>query len=1063
MSSPIASGSVSPTQNSKAECLGAEISSINKSLWDMFTAAAEKHPNEEAVCSLWQPSDHLSSRFEFEQVTAVSQTVSVINDDEVETLTPESSSAPLRWTYSQLHHKAETLAVWLSFGYFGPKYIASPILENLDGVKVKISLSNIPDESMNWHSLPEVMSSLPKESSSFVPSEDVSVVPGEELAMILFTSGTTSLPKGCPHTASNIWSATHDYDPVAPKDGRQHKWLIHTPVWHIFAVGQTIRGWRDGRSVIFPADKFDVVASLRALQQENITHIGAVPLLAKALVAHPKFPGKDSISLLYVSMGGTLIKDEDVRFCKENLGSEAVIQGFGMTEGSPMVSWRRSDPLLKNGHHIGVGKVLPELFYLDDVGKWFITGDQALIDGDGILYINGRYKDIIIRGGENLVPSKIEHCLQDLGVIAQVVGIEDTIAGEVPVAVLQTSPKDITKSSMTKAVVERLGPIYAPYSIVTLEDLQLKMFPMTATGKVRKLVLKDIVNKYFATISEAREISPNEQITSQLREIWVELMNTVPEDIPITHSVTEFADSITGLRFCKLLWSRFGQRLYLPDLERNKTIEQQAVLLVERIFHGNSSTKLSDNMSGSERESSLIASSQSSWEASHSEYGGDDLQYQEGLAKSANAVMHKFGLTWENDVEDILTIKDTFQEFAKGQRPQSYRHRIAFKVNNHDPGQVRAALERSLLNRPVLRTVLIIVPGAAAVHAVLRPSRAVYDILITQESFSHESEVQESLVDDFDEGYESRMLRAIIADVGGKSTALIITLNHSVFDALFAYAWYSDLDMFIQNPEAISTPNTPFKLFANVYQQYQDSSLALSDINFHIRRLRGISRFTYALWPSKRAPGWMIGNDKGSKNFVARDSIRNKLNSIPQPRPRLARIQDFPNMERIRSQYSVQASVIVKTAISLFNVIQTGQQYAMFKNFDAGRRWPFLPEWIADRLPSAMSIDGPTLTWTMNMIQIKPKETCGELLTRMSQDQEALSSHAHAPWHKILSGLGEDEGPIVKEAAMRQVFNWDWLLLELWYVEQGTLLLCRILGRDAIRYQRSQWLREQIA
>lgn len=127
---------------------------------------------------------------------------------------------------------------------------------------------------------------------------------------------------------------------------------------------------------------------------------------------------------------------------------------------------------------------------------------------------------------------------------------------------------------MTKAIIEKLSPIYVPYSILTLEDLQLNAFPMTATGKIKKIELKKIVNDYFATISEPNETSTNEQMTAQLRGIWAELINTVPEDISIKDPVTNFADSITRLRFCKILWSRFGQRLYLPDLEKNDTIEQ---------------------------------------------------------------------------------------------------------------------------------------------------------------------------------------------------------------------------------------------------------------------------------------------------------------------------------------------------------------------------------------------------------------------------------------------------------------------------------------------------------
>ncbi|TGO57612.1 hypothetical protein BOTNAR_0198g00200 [Botryotinia narcissicola] len=807
-----------PVGQLKAECLGPKIPGLNQSLWDMFAAAADKHFNEEALCSLWQPPDHLSSRLEIGQTDPETHITPITNENRVGMVTPKSCSASLRWTFGQLREKAESLATWLKqrgcikgdnlvvfvwnsaewvlflwaaarlkmpFVPLDPRssdkdvmnYLSLappqvlvvldpdmfPILESIGNVKVRISLSKVSEGRMNWHSLPGLMGNLPIENISFTPLNDDGKEPGHELAMILFTSGTTSVPKGCPHTASNIWSATFDYDPVARKNGCQNKWLIHTPVWHIFAIGQAVRGWRDGSSVVFATEKFDVTASLRALQKENITHVGAVPLLAKALVAHPEFPGKDSLSLSYVTMGGTLIKDEDVRFCKEHLGSDAVIQGSGMTEGSPIVSWRRDDPMLKNGYHLGVGKVLPgarlkicspksnvplnkdeagelhiggtsvidgylngidsESFYTDDVGKWFITGDQATIDADDVLYISGRSKDIIIRGGENLVPSKIEYCLQDLGITAKAIGLEDSIAGEVPVAVLQSCSKEITKAHMAKAIVETLGQAYALHSIITLDDLHLKAFPMTATGKIRKVELKDIVNKHFATISEAKKTNPSEKLIAQLRGIWAELTNATPDQISVEDDVTNFADSITRLRFCKILWTRIGQRLYLPDLEKNNTIEQQTKLLMERSYHEDSSTFISDNVSYIDGQSNPNASHQSGRKVPHSQ-GGNMRQHHHTLIETTNAALQKFGLTWENDIEDVLAIKDTFQGFAKGQRPKSYRHRIALEIKDNSSSQVRAALEKSLLTRPVLRTILVEVSGAPAVHAVLRPSQA---------------------------------------------------------------------------------------------------------------------------------------------------------------------------------------------------------------------------------------------------------------------------------------------------------------------------------------------------
>ncbi|KAA8570135.1 hypothetical protein EYC84_002466 [Monilinia fructicola] len=278
--------------------------------------------------------------------------------------------------------------------------------------------------------------------------------------------------------------------------------------------------------------------------------------------------------------------------------------------------------------------------------------------------------------------------------------------------------------------------------------------------------------------------------------------------------------------------------------------------------------------------------------------------------------MQEFGLTWEKDVEDILTIKDTFQEFAKGQRPTV----ISSQGSLQSQGLQSWPGSRSV--REVSSKATNFAhhfgkrPRCDSFHFVLRPSQIAYDILITQESFSHESEVQETLVDDFDERFEARMFKAIVADIGGNDTALIITLNHSVFDALFAYNWYSDLDLLIQNPGFVSAPTTPFKLFADIHQQYQNIrshcqiSTFISEGFEYFKIYRSIVAVKTGTWLDDR-------NDKGSKDSLIRDTVRKKLSPNPQTRPRLARIQDFPDIERLRSQHSIPALVIVKTAISL--------------------------------------------------------------------------------------------------------------------------------------------------
>jgi hypothetical protein len=120
---------------------------------------------------------------------------------------------------------------------------------------------------------------------------------------------------------------------------------------------------------------------------------------------------------------------------------------------------------------------------------------------------------------------------------------------------------------------------------------------------------------------------------------------------------------------------------------------------------------------------------------------------------------------------------------------------------------------------------------------------------------------------------------------------------------------------------------------------------------------------------------------------------------------------------------NIQPYIVVKTAIALFNIQQTGQDHAIFTNLDAGRSWPFMPSWIP--LPPPMSIDGPTLELTVNMFHMLPTETAGHLLERVRDDQKELSSHAHAPLFRVLDGLKEEERPVVMDALQRQMFNWD--------------------------------------
>lgn len=275
----------------------------------------------------------------------------------------------------------------------------------------------------------------------------------QKVALVVYTSGTTGTPRGCQHTDRNLISQSHDFDPETGPPV-SHRWLVHTPVFHIFAINNALRAWRYGGVVVFPSKTFDVDATLDALVKEQCTVMSATPTLVKALIAHPSFPSAQGLSLHLVTIGGTTILPEDIRLCRQGLGAHHAIQVYGMSEVGPVVTWRRSDPFLVDGYHAGVGRVLPGaaarvcrpgtrdvlrrseigelhiggscvissyqngdsegVLYCDDSGTWIVTGDQAQIDENGIVYILGRYKDLIIRGGENIDPVRLEAKLNEL-------------------------------------------------------------------------------------------------------------------------------------------------------------------------------------------------------------------------------------------------------------------------------------------------------------------------------------------------------------------------------------------------------------------------------------------------------------------------------------------------------------------------------------------------------------------------------------------------------------------------------------------------------------------------
>ena len=303
---------------------------------------------------------------------------------------------------------------------------------NIDGWQ---SLRTLKDETpltVDWASVPDIAS-------------------GDDLAVILFTSGTTSLPKACGHTARNLGSQSNLPSKIK-RINRTHKLLIHSPSFHMAAFWNILCAWRAGAAIVIPSPRFDPDATLRAIKSQGCTHLTATPSMMSALFNHSSFHSQKPTTLQFVGIGAELVAPNFIETCKKNLGQDILIRsGWGMTEGIGMLSWDEDENILPRNAVLPVGRAMPgakiricdigsrkplkrgeegelhcsgtsvietylnestsDSFYVDGQTTWLVTGDRALMDEEGRVYVLGRYKDIIIRGGENISPAVIESCL----------------------------------------------------------------------------------------------------------------------------------------------------------------------------------------------------------------------------------------------------------------------------------------------------------------------------------------------------------------------------------------------------------------------------------------------------------------------------------------------------------------------------------------------------------------------------------------------------------------------------------------------------------------------------
>ena len=356
---------------------------------------------------------------------------------------------------------------------------------------------------------------------------------------IQFTSGTTGLPKGAVLSHFNIINNGY----LVGKRlnySVSDRVLIQVPLYHCFGtVMGNLACITNGSTIIYPNGSFDAVKSLNVIEKEKPTSLYGVPTMFLDILNNQKKMNKNVSSLKKGIMAGSICPKYLMDRCINELGMSELTICYGMTELSPVTHQTSPyDTIDKKTTTVGTllphtvtkivdaeNQVLPRNligeirslsyglmkgYYSDEYATkqvideegFMKTGDLGFIDDDGYLHIEGRSKDIIIRGGENISPKELEDFLGTHPMIddVQVIAVKDEKFGDEICAwilVKEQHRGNLTKHEILKFCKNQIAHYKIPRYLRFVES-----FPMTVTGKPQKFLMREITHKILIDKSE---------------------------------------------------------------------------------------------------------------------------------------------------------------------------------------------------------------------------------------------------------------------------------------------------------------------------------------------------------------------------------------------------------------------------------------------------------------------------------------------------------------------------------------------------------------------------------
>jgi len=344
---------------------------------------------------------------------------------------------------------------------------------------------------------------------------------------IQYTSGTTGFPKGVVLTHHNVLNNGY-FIGECMKFTEKDRLCIPVPFYHCFGmVLSNMAAMTHGATMVLPAEHFDPVAVMSAVERERCTAMHGVPTMFVAELEHPDFSKYDLSSLRTGIMAGSPCPVEYMKKVSTLMNMREVVITYGQTEASPGITMSSTDDSLDRrvstvgrpmpyteikivdpktgkmvqqgdtGEICARGYMIMRCYYNNPVATeqcidkqgWLHTGDLGTLDEQDYCKITGRLKDMVIRGGENIYPREIEEFLYTHRAVSdvQVIGVPDKKYGEEIMAWIKLKKDAAATEDDIKAYCRgKIAHFKIPRYIKFVDG-----FPMTVSGKIQKFKMRE--------------------------------------------------------------------------------------------------------------------------------------------------------------------------------------------------------------------------------------------------------------------------------------------------------------------------------------------------------------------------------------------------------------------------------------------------------------------------------------------------------------------------------------------------------------------------------------------